>query len=100
MGSEIIGNSDPMGETDVRFDSLLQNERREARVLKMGEVAMDASELGVEISEAIDCAEEGRGMELPISVFVFDWSLSSRTLIFGFDENWTRRDPLGGQSVC
>jgi hypothetical protein len=53
MGS---GNSDsiPVGETGVLFDSLLQNERREARVLKTGEVAMEASELGMEISEALD----------------------------------------------
>lgn len=78
----------------VLFESLLQKESRDARVLKTGDVATDASELGVEISDPVDCAEDGREMEFPASVFVDNDDLGVRNLIAGFDKNWTRGDGL------
>jgi hypothetical protein len=44
------------------LDSRLQKDNREARVLNTGDVAIEFSDDGVEVSELNDCAEAGRGI--------------------------------------
>jgi hypothetical protein len=49
--------------TDVRFDSLVQKERREARVLATGEPAMDCSSEGEDIDRSEDEAYGDAGAD-------------------------------------
>jgi len=91
-GSGTKGNPGRVEGRDVRFDILLQKDSLFATVLKTGDLRTEASELGIEMSERFDRADEGRWIG-PVSSFPFEGKLPERDLIAGCERNLTRMEP-------
>lgn len=91
-GSGTKGNPGKAEGRKVRFDNLVQKDNLLATVLNTGELRTEASELGVEMSERFDRAEEGRWIG-PVSSVPFEGKLPERDLTAGCERNFTRMEP-------
>lgn len=91
-GSCTTENSGDTGLRIGRFDNLLQKDNRLARVLNTGDLRKEASELGTEISETFDRAEDGRWMDPPMTSFPTQVRPSEEDLMAGCERNLTRTE--------
>lgn len=83
----------------MRLDRRLQKDRRDARVLNTGEVAIEFSDEGVDMSDWNERAEDGRSIDSPFSAVDEGVSLGVMTLTSWCVENWTRGEEDKGGSV-